>query len=37
MKFTVSHKEKSKFEAGLTLKITVPLDSLQAIINRHKD
>ena len=27
----------AKFEAGLTLKITVPLDSLQAIINRHKD
>ena len=27
----------AKFEAGLTLKISVPLDSLQAIINRHKD
>ena len=26
----------AKFEAGLSLKISVPLDSIQAIINRHK-
>lgn len=26
----------AKFEAGLTMKINVRLDSIQAIINRHK-
>ena len=26
----------AKFEAGLTMKISVRLDSIQAIINRHK-
>jgi len=26
----------AKFEAGLTMKIAVTLDSIQAIINRHK-
>ncbi len=26
----------AKFEAGLTMRITVRLDSIQAIINKHK-
>jgi|TARA_B100000085_G_C18311053_1_gene418329 hypothetical protein len=30
-------KPVAKFEAGLTMRITVTLDSIQAIINRHKD
>ena len=29
-------KPVAKFEAGLTMKIAVRLDSIQAIINRHK-
>ena len=29
-------KPVAKFEAGLTMRITVTLDSIQAIINRHK-
>ena len=30
-------KPVAKFEAGLTMEISVRLDSIQAIINRHKD
>ena len=30
-------KPVAKFEAGLTMRITVTLDSIQAIIDRHKD
>ena len=30
------NRHVAKFEAGLSLKISVPLDSLQAIIDRHK-
>ena len=30
-------KPVAKFEAGLTMRITVTLDSIQAIINRHKE
>ena len=30
-------KPVAKFEAGLTMRITVTLDSIQSIINRHKD
>ena len=30
-------KPVAKFEAGLTMRINVTLDSIQAIINRHKD
>tara|TARA_R100000734_G_scaffold3957_1_gene3483 strand:- start:418 stop:729 length:312 start_codon:yes stop_codon:yes gene_type:complete len=26
----------AKFEAGLTMEITIRLDSIQAVINRHK-
>ena len=30
-------KPVAKFEAGLTMRINVTLDSIQSIINRHKD
>ena len=26
----------AKFEAGLTMEITIRLDSIQAVINKHK-
>ena len=29
-------KPVAKFEAGLTMEITIRLDSIQAVINRHK-
>ncbi len=30
-------KPVARFEAGLSMKIEIPLDKLQEIVNRHKD